>query len=95
MNAAQMLTALDAAAAAHAAADARRVLRAEANNLRARIQRATRAAKLRKDMAKLSGDESNQGAAHRATLAACLRDIGPSDVGPALAEARRVLALWS
>ena len=94
MNATQVLNALDRASITHAAADGRRVLGQEANNLRAHIQRAERAAKLRNSLAQIKGS-SNQAEAQRADIHQQLRAIGAVDVAAAVAEAQRTLALWS
>ena len=92
MNAQQTLAALDAAAANYPAADGRRVLAAEATELRAVIQLAEQERGL---VAAIESSTGGRRAHLRDELQALQRRARSLDVAAQIAEARRTLALWS
>lgn len=96
MNLNQILNALNSAAMSPTmAADGKRVLRDEANTLRAHAQRQSQVEAQEKAWAKLRGDESNQAQAQRVSIQRELDRIGPVNLAAAIAEAQRTLKMWT
>lgn len=91
-----ILSRLDAASVNGARApDARRVLSAEATELRACANRAARQARLRVALDRLDGDASNQGAARYAATQTALHDTGDAvDLAARIAAAERLAEMW-